>query len=1461
MRNRILLVFILLCGYSSLRASHLIGGHITFQAIDSVNYKVYATIYRDCSGVGTGLQDLRVIHGTLDTLITGTLQSSRDVTLSPASCLGGTRCNGGNNAYGFEEKVFLYNVNLSQIQECQIKFQWSECCRIGALTTGGSNMGFVIETTLNKCVSGGFSSMYFPYFVPFINSHARPKVLTFGGLDSTNVFDSISYELVKPFVGIDSLIQYSSGFSEQFPLTYFGAPNNTLPYPTGFHFNNATGNLVFQAQTNNQISTYSVSIKQYKRMGDSMVLLSTIHRNHTTYVLGQPNLTQDAQVIPSYSNFYDINEPDNVCAGDTLEMNTFVRKITGTSTLTADIIQGIIPFDDTSYLWGTYNRFDVNFYPDTTHIRENLYRIIYFFKDDGCTYGSSNWSTVARSIRVYPPINQNTPPVIDRKLSCNGVSLKLRDTFNLYLSDITWNINGEIQKGDSVFYILPDSGVYSYSVSLNNPGNCGYTFYDSFVTTNTNKTAPVIARTTKETCTIDSAYLSVIHPSAYSAWYWDEIDSNHILNLTGDTVQGTKSYHLTYIQDTAHCFFIDTMTFRVNNLPRLTPITAMNHCVGNLINLDINSVIDSAYGIHPLIFSWNWSGIASQSLDTSFYPTIAGKIYRQLEDSIGCLYKDSISINKPAPYTLSVGNDTAVCVGGTVPLKLTSNQPAYSFNRLEWLGYTSGANTSLRADSTHYIVLEAESNKCVQRDSFLLTSGEFMNVNITGDSVLCPGDTNVFLFTGNGVSPYQNVWYYDALVDSNSTDTLIFSGITESGILAIRVEDDNGCISRDTINIHHRLPLLYIQDSLFVCNNTATTIRTDSLKDLNPKNNKWYWQGTLQSIADSVIHTSTSIGRKEKITLLLEDDYGCITEDSVIIHTSPLSTRIDAHPLVCGGDSLMVKAIVNQANYPVNHDWKIGAQNFTDSQFFFVPVPGTSYGMKLIVKDDNQCEASDSFYFVTTNFTLDILADSFLCLADEKTFLPDPRLAQHPVSFEWNFNGNSYLDSLLLLKNSDFNEGWFTLQLKGTDQNNCQAFATAQVYMSKFSHHPFTDNRLCYGDTLVKPSGDTSAFGQVTYLWDNGVQTQSSVNFHFVGNQKGNEKWQYQATDQLGCHIRDSFYIATGNMKSQIIGHTVACDSDTLNFRSLVYNGFAPYHYEWIRNGVLLDTSVDLGITDTLDGKSFLELRITDDVGCISEFSDSIAFRTRPVIISYLEDVYCQNDPLMDLDTLVSPPGGEFLIDGWKPTDILDPENLSTGNYSLFYTAGDSGCWESEIIDFGILAQPQIDFYADTQSGFATFQVRFYALVTANNPKLLWSFGDGSFANDSLSILHAYPDSGWYSVSLGIADSVCANQETKLNYIHVWDSQANSIMLPFEAEINVYPNPFKERLSIVSTVQFDGIEIFDLLGKRNYSNVLPEAKNEIQLDLNFLAAGEYILRLHTASGYTFRKIQKINPAN
>jgi len=73
--------------------------------------------------------------------------------------------------------------------------------------------------------------------------------------------------------------------------------------------------------------------------------------------------------------------------------------------------------------------------------------------------------------------------------------------------------------------------------------------------------------------------------------------------------------------------------------------------------------------------------------------------------------------------------------------------------------------------------------------------------------------------------------------------------------------------------------------------------------------------------------------------------------------------------------------------------------------------------------------------------------------------------------------------------------------------------------------------------------------------------------------------------------------------------------------------------------------------------------------------------------------------------------------------------------------------------------------------------------------------------------------------------------------------------------VRIYPNPTTGELRVESgELRVDSIEIFDLFGKT--CNVSRVTCNENEMDISFLPAGIYFLRITTENGVIVRKVVK-----
>ena len=138
-----------------------------------------------------------------------------------------------------------------------------------------------------------------------------------------------------------------------------------------------------------------------------------------------------------------------------------------------------------------------------------------------------------------------------------------------------------------------------------------------------------------------------------------------------------------------------------------------------------------------------------------------------------------------------------------------------------------------------------------------------------------------------------------------------------------------------------------------------------------------------------------------------------------------------------------------------------------------------------------------------------------------------------------------------------------------------------------------------------------------------------------------------------------------------------------------------------------------------------------------------------------------------------------------------------------------------------------------------------------------WDFeNDGTIDSYDEFPTHIYQDTGYYSVKLSVVGQDSTNTFIKENYIHVIDTITSTSELKYQ-KVNIFPNPFNNKITIGTNSDFEMIEIYDLNGKIHYSKTLLRENNNERIDLKELEKGIYILKLKTEEQYITKKIIKI----
>lgn len=140
---------------------------------------------------------------------------------------------------------------------------------------------------------------------------------------------------------------------------------------------------------------------------------------------------------------------------------------------------------------------------------------------------------------------------------------------------------------------------------------------------------------------------------------------------------------------------------------------------------------------------------------------------------------------------------------------------------------------------------------------------------------------------------------------------------------------------------------------------------------------------------------------------------------------------------------------------------------------------------------------------------------------------------------------------------------------------------------------------------------------------------------------------------------------------------------------------------------------------------------------------------------------------------------------------------------------------------------------------------------TNNSTSISWDFGDGNIGTGD-TVLHSYLSAGVFQVQM-IASNGCMSDTLvqTVNAITTSVQIDNSL-----TELNIYPNPSGNQITIQSQEQLHDLFLYNQNGKlvRHITNI--QSNNTI-LDLSFLPKGIYVLKLSNNNTEMIERIIKV----
>lgn len=425
-------IFCLLTGASTVRASHIMGGELTYHWMGNNDYQIVLTLYRDCIGIpAPSPTTTAYVYSSCGANMPVLLNEISNTNITPACDLSQT-CIVPNTSgsYGVEKHTYTGIVTLPGTCS-DYTFYWAECCRNAAITNlvNASNFGATFYATLDNTST------------PFNNSPVfsnDPVLYLFAG--QTYHINNGMYD-----VDGDSLVISLIDPIDANPL---GGPLTAaaLAYNPPFSFNNpvtSTPALTIDANTGEILVTPSqleVDVWAYKvdeyRNG---IKIGSVTRDVQLIVVPGTDQLPELSGVNNYPGFVT-----TVCAGDSLNF-LFTTSDADTS-------------DSTSIAWhyfgqpnymlsisaGQHESGLFTWATDSTMISPEPYLLYVSVKDNACPY--YGLQTYVYKIYVNQCITNDVwPGDANSDLSC--------DMYDILPIGVAYGSTGAARSGASLNWV------------------------------------------------------------------------------------------------------------------------------------------------------------------------------------------------------------------------------------------------------------------------------------------------------------------------------------------------------------------------------------------------------------------------------------------------------------------------------------------------------------------------------------------------------------------------------------------------------------------------------------------------------------------------------------------------------------------------------------------------------------------------------------------------------------------------------------------------------------------------------------------------------------------------------------------------------------------------------------------------------------------------------------------------
>ncbi len=588
------------------------------------------------------------------------------------------------------------------------------------------------------------------------------------------------------------------------------------------------------------------------------------------------------------------------------------------------------------------------------------------------------------------------------------------------------------------------------------------------------------------------------------------------------------------------------------------------------------AAVSGGNGGWALSWSNGWQGAAQNNLLAGIYGITA-------TDSQGCRDSLSVVISQPAaPLTVQWQVVQPACFGqssGSVRAIVSGGTPGY---QIQWQGLppqTDPLRAQLAAGT--YPVTITDANHCALSDVVTLTEPPLLTASLALTSARCHGisDGAATVLPVGGTPPYSFAW-------SSGQTTEQISGLG-AGVVSVQITDANGCQVSTAGTITQPTPLLATQQvapaRCFGAADGAVSLTVSG--GVEPY--AYVWSNGQQTASATGLAAGT-------YTYTVTDSNACQATGSATVQQPPALTgsitgqNPTCHPLPDG----RAQIVAGGGTPPYTYRWDDGQQQTADTAV------GLSAGWyRVQIRDANGCMRSDSVQLIAPPLPqLQLQARDVRCHGgNDGSITATLSAGTNPFQYQWSMPsiGNT-------LTPTGLPAGTYSLTV--TDALACTAVQQAEIaqplplILSAVPQHI-----ACVGNATG--SIDLTVTGGVQpyrYTWSHGDTREDP-------DRLGPGQYTVTLSDANDCTATlSSTILQTNPIEAAISMVPAACfGTATGGASAQITGGTPPYQYLW-SNGATTAAIQQVPAGD-------YTLRVTDSVGCQSEFSVRIAQPEMPL--------------------------------------------------------------------------------------------------------------------------------------------------------------------------------------------------------------------------------------------------------